>query len=698
MENNLVGYDMMMGDFLSKDLQKSDTGLNQDQTLIQDFQSTLVDLKSNKTEDNLDNEITQVLEKTYPGLTSIKNLPIEKLSQSDEFINAREPINQGSYQGSMIGSAPIFAAGGAIFPMEVVRARQRAMGNALTQKKNTRDRIYKMALAKGAVQYNDIITDKGFGLVEKYLDQYGSFENIMKSDRGWLEFQQEIMNHRNVAALTVSIDEQARAIINDVGNDKKYYPPSAINTAQKFVDGFFKGDLDQWYEDPNKLAKIHGEMEQFTNLQTKVETLRKSGALNNDAFPINTMISEALDDPEKANKILDAYYQAQNTGDYRFLVKATMSTVGDDRLMGLAEMIKTSGSFAQSKDEIFEMLSSTIADELKLDEVVLNKFNEGARKRLGEAAGAGNQPVVQEGFFTSFRNKIIPADGKGAVNPIITEGLSTSTTATGTQQTLKVATGRDWEYSKSNWRTELSLPSNSLPKNQVLTYDQVDMIEDPSTGTVYSTKSFFNKVEDLKKQIEDYQSLQQSYDNFVVSNNYNVSSENLNRFYDDNNVSNEDRSRFTSVQRLDKMGRNAGATTANYNVTGTSMELKIRNADGTYSNAPKNLFGETYETVKDNLTYVVTVEYTPMIEDVVQGGIIDEQSGKGTPIKESYSNRGMGKVFKTFDLQQEGDSQALDAMMPGLSTQNRADEKGANVKTNYQVTPAGIDGAINAYN
>lgn len=321
-----------------------------------------------------------VLNKYYAGPST------GALAESTYFPGFNESINKGTYGGQTF-SAPVFAAGGGLFPFGVVDARKKAMEAAAFEKAKQLRAFDVKPLETKNKFYQDKLNESYFNETNKYIkeakayygdnwryaltdfkkEEEGSLANkFQKTLRTYSLFKDQINQLTDVVAGTLKESEDPEA--------KKYLTPESVKLAKDIQNamGEFGGGKIGQQDIPLLANKLGGE-------RALIATVRQSGILD-----------------KIKPQILDTIGQIGSGEDYDTWKTKTEKTY-ENQISSISKQLKDQ-SFGASDyittGKISEYLKSILGDEVseKIQFARKAKPEGGAEEEYSAEDIQNNQP------------------------------------------------------------------------------------------------------------------------------------------------------------------------------------------------------------------------------------------------------------------------------------------------------------------
>jgi len=365
----------------------------------------------------------------YKGMVADSNRrlgepAIEALGIEQYYPDINRPLQVGAYQGSIVGSNPIFVAGGGYLPMGVVDARKRAIAGAAKDKAARREKLMALLTAKGAVQYQDQIDGMSMEILEKYGNLTGwDFSKLLDMDTELSrEFFKEVYEHKAFAERTNRTEARAVDIMKKEGDEKIYVPDWTKRCVDVWNEGIIY-KMEEFKADKKKFKSVENCLKSYDNMTYYGN--QAVTKIKRDKIPLKNLDGIT---PEEAKTYEDAYSVILNSNDSRQIASASMVFLDPEKLDNIARAIvgqrdffpmkgkrgvdNTEASVAEMKTYISSLLGKEIETQLKRD----GRFNVQGRIRVKQAPGAEQLAAttifdqVQEGMTSGdFTNAIVSA-------------------------------------------------------------------------------------------------------------------------------------------------------------------------------------------------------------------------------------------------------------------------------------------------
>lgn len=331
---------------------------------------------------------------------------MEKLARTDLFPTIDQGIQQGVFQSKTFGSVPIFAAPGAVVPMEAINARQRALKAAALERRQNRSKIMAAAMAQGASQYQQQLDDMSMNMIEKWSEKSGhDLLNIRKDPKMWMEYINESLKVKNFASETVRLAGLSATILENAGSTDVTIPASSIKVATDFAAG--SSNLQDYYDNPKKFSAISEGLQSYANMTAYVGEQKQHIESN-----IESMILSQLDDPKNAEAVSELFEKVADMEDYDLWAMALREFLPDERMMGVAEGIKGSLNLHESVEEVAAYTGSLFGDKITVDHVLANKL---AARKQAWIRNQTNKPKKEVESLGSEIRGSVRAEGTGQV-------------------------------------------------------------------------------------------------------------------------------------------------------------------------------------------------------------------------------------------------------------------------------------------
>lgn len=241
------------------------------------------------SKETVDNDIT----KAYKNdLTYSPSAVMEKLGVQDYYPNIGKDIAVGTYSGSRLGSATIFAAPGTLIPMGLVDARKKALAVAAQQKQAAINKMLEFpdAPEQFDAEYKRYAINKMYDQLQKHNYNLTSFYR----DR---ESVQELYRLQSLAKEMTNVDKiadqlYADAVGEDGGTGKTLLPDVAefISQYRSAKINDFEGILDGSVSVSKYLDGLQG----YANATKWADGMLSKWTTNPTQVPINLKTNKAL--------------------------------------------------------------------------------------------------------------------------------------------------------------------------------------------------------------------------------------------------------------------------------------------------------------------------------------------------------------------------------------------------------------------
>ncbi len=283
--------------------------------------------------------------------------PEEQLARQTLFPGLDQPIRAGAVQGQVIGTQPIFVGSGAIFPIGLVHARQRALDKAMARKTSLKKKLFENAMVEGAPQYQRQLDNLVWSTTQQaFNDSGGDITRLMDPTS---DFARKSQFLKTLAAETKDLDAIVESIIQDAAKGDKFVSKRAMEFATKYQEGKF--DLTNWLNSPEEYQKISNELKSHNSMTHYLKA--------NILTELEKEIEPALE-----GLSLEDYEVIFSNSDADIVRNTIRKVIPEERLKTLARIAKKDGSLAQSEEEIVEYMGAVLADDIQTSDKVIKKW------------------------------------------------------------------------------------------------------------------------------------------------------------------------------------------------------------------------------------------------------------------------------------------------------------------------------------
>lgn len=286
---------------------------------------------------------------------------LEKLGLQDYYPDINTPLQVGTYSGSIVGSNPIFVAGGGYFPMGIVDARKRALERAASNRVKQGEKIKELMLVPSAEQYQDKMHDIGLGIFNKYGEASNwDYNKLMDmSTPEGRAFNAEYQQYRGNAKRTIKIQKQYDKVLKN-WEDGFHVPDHVLKTMEDWNSGMWEEGM---VNDPKLLSKLQKEMTSYNNVVKDAELIAgkidKEQSIFGD-LPDNASEADRQKYTEELELIRDGSW-------YQILKHGSMKFVDSDRIKTLVEGKLKYGKYyneSQAGDDMYNHIRAMISTQV----------------------------------------------------------------------------------------------------------------------------------------------------------------------------------------------------------------------------------------------------------------------------------------------------------------------------------------------
>jgi hypothetical protein len=589
------------------------------------------------------------------------------ISFQEEYPTLNAPIQQGVYQGSQIGSVPIFAANPAVIPMEVIRSRRKALREAYAKMEQDMSEVEMISLSRGAEAYNDVMYAKAYEGLEKDLEKHGySYRRLLQNPKDYQAFMKRVTQLNNVMDKSKWVEKEIDRYSTQMAEDKDLYVPQKLrNIMMKWNTGDY--DSESWLDgDAKQLNEIVAQFREYRNLQNTVEGMISSGSLKLD----KTVVSSTIDklnqmfqnnelEESTIKSLSDAYRLYKSTGDYDAFITATFQAVPDDRIDVIADQMAESGEYFQDKDEIKKYIRAMAYKSLEVDLEALNRYNWQARAK-------GVNATQKDSFFSAVGNSYF-----GTNSNVLRPDLKSSISEAGndpariSEALNKAGNSKSWSFTDGVYKSKIKIPPERRELVENVLISSFDKIKSPYDGRFYTVDGYRDELlEDLesaKAGDANAWSVIEKVDGGLnpEESNYwsKLRSESISGM---DGVDEETAGMYVDMYIEHKLLSGTSTYASKYKNTEASLEIQkaVVDANGvtTYIPTGKSLSDLMKAGAETDL--VVAVTYTPV--STTKGFVPDPDGGSSPISQDVVVSKGIGVMY--YNLADPTDVTALDNM------------------------------------
>ena len=613
-------------------------------------------------------------------------ITMEQLTRTDYFPNIDDRILQGQFQSQTLGSVPIFAAGGLNMPLEVFNARQRALENAATKRREERDAIMLAAQAKGAVQYQNQIDDMVFNHLDSWGQKYNYDWRALQSDpKAWMEYQRDLKQIQDFAAETVRIDGIVNTIYTESTEEKKFVPGSVKQTAIDWSSAVV--DLHALRDDPKKLSAMRRELDSYSNMVYTINQAVPSIQTNIEAIMLDEL--DKLDDAERVSSADKLFSTIKNTEDAQLVGSAMLEFLPKERVLELARQLRNNGgSFYQTEEDFANYLGNLFGSKVTVTDRVWGKYNDNARMRVDE-----NKPkTTTEGIFAEKRNFLWDEKTKS-----VSQGFTDFVTGfSGNDKEFKEAWHRFTETvndpNDPYLRADLQLNTGNWKPIRVTGADPGYRMEWTDEAGNQSWKTFDQFHTALK---DKYGSFQQEAMAIANSSDDQKDKDEEIAKLKENIIKEHGNKGLAEYAYLGMMDKGPNMFSQTYRPSGASYEMQYKDGEQYWLAEAEDVNSGVIQP--NELAPFATVTLSPVQSAFQEFKSALDTDQQGDPIIRSMKievvNSNLPQAMITYDLRGEG-AQTLDAIVGRENIQQHRDDRGRSGLTPVPNNPVNTNGKI----
>lgn len=253
---------------------------------------------------------------------------IERLGLHEYYPDINSPLQVGVYSGSIVGSNPIFVAGGGYIPFSVIDARKRALENAAKQKAIKKQKIMDMMWAKGAIQYQSQIDQMSIDMLDQYAKATNNdFSKLTDFDSELsLQWSKDVQKLHTFANQTTAVNQIVENLQKQENDEKLSIPAEIYSDMYDWYAG--TSNMKEFYDDPNRMTKLRNQFRSYDSMifsgNLIIDKIQKG------KVPLDLKNFELMEGME-AKDLTDAIYSIQH-GNYDEKYWAMLKFVDEKRL------------------------------------------------------------------------------------------------------------------------------------------------------------------------------------------------------------------------------------------------------------------------------------------------------------------------------------------------------------------------------
>ncbi len=190
---------------------------------------------------------------------------IERLGLDEYYPDINTPLQVGVYSGSIVGSNPIFVAGGGYIPFSVIDARKRALEKAAADKAKQTQKLMEMAWAKGAIQYQPQIDQMSVDMLEDYAkatnNNFSKLTNM--NDPMAMQYWKDAHRLQTFASQTQAVNTVVEGLQKLQNDDKMEVPHDVFQAMYDWYGGV--ANMKDFYDDPEKFSSLRDQLRSYNS-------------------------------------------------------------------------------------------------------------------------------------------------------------------------------------------------------------------------------------------------------------------------------------------------------------------------------------------------------------------------------------------------------------------------------------------------
>lgn len=271
---------------------------------------------------------------------------IEKLGVTDYYPDMGQPLQVGSYSGSIVGSIPIFTAKGGVLPMGVYDARRRALQKQADDKEKQRLQLFEMAKMAAAPQYQQELDDEAYSTINDYLKAVNY--NITPGDENWMALHQNLNRINNVKKGTLEIQTWTNKILEDLSKPDRFVPEYKQKLAAEWLrGGYTMSDLINDPKKQKKLYNLRNEIKSYDNLSHYTADYVQKLKESKSTVPLAANFRDKLSEIPATQQ--DELIASAADGDFNKFMTLTMTYMPDSDIALHAKKLWESSDFADKE-------------------------------------------------------------------------------------------------------------------------------------------------------------------------------------------------------------------------------------------------------------------------------------------------------------------------------------------------------------
>jgi len=329
---------------------------------------------------------------------------IEKQGLTDYYPDMGQPLQVGSYSGSIVGSIPIFTAKGGVLPMNIYDSRRRALQKEAQEKEKQKMQLFELAKVNAAPQYQQELDNEAYSTINDYLKTVNY--NVVPGDQNWMALQENLNRINNVKKGTVEIQSWTNKVIDDLSKPDRHVPEYKQKLAAEWLrGGYTMADMINNPKKQKELYNLRNKIKSYDNLSNYtaayVDKLKDSKSIVPLAANFRNKISEIPATQQ------DELIASAAEGDFNKFMTLTMKYMPDSDIALHAKKLWESSDFADKEGtpeqvaknagEYLEYFNAFIGKEI-IPKVTIMKNN-----RLGWAELARRKQADADAKITRWQ-------------------------------------------------------------------------------------------------------------------------------------------------------------------------------------------------------------------------------------------------------------------------------------------------------
>ena len=238
---------------------------------------------------------------------------MEKLGVQDYYPNIGQDIGVGTYSGSRLGSATIFASQGTLIPMGLIDARKKALASAAQEKQKAINKVLEFADAPEQFdnEYKQYAIKTMYDHLEKHNYNMSSFYKDREAVGDLYRLQSLAKELKNADAV---VDQLYADAVGKDGGTGKYLPEGVGDFAAKYRSAKIE-NFDDILSGKTKVSEYLDGLQGYANGTKWADSMLAEWTSDPTQVPINLKTNKPLNEANIAD-IKDAIEQVRGGNGY----------------------------------------------------------------------------------------------------------------------------------------------------------------------------------------------------------------------------------------------------------------------------------------------------------------------------------------------------------------------------------------------